>query len=200
MYLAADTLKIMSDLLGAGRQMTVLKPANVYRITGFTLVEVVVVLLLLGILSSVAIPRFLDLKRDALLGTLKGIEGALHSTTGIYQPIAAIKGVKTGNVLINGASVQYHSGFPDGHWNNTFRYILDISTDSGYTSANTRCTQYRLCGVGMRASIPTVAGTMGGRGIIIWPEGYRINERCFAYYYNRHDGNYPMIGLVDTGC
>lgn len=180
--------------------MTVFKPANAYRIDGFTLVEVIVVLLLVGVLSSIAIPRFLDLRRDALIGTLKGIEGALHSTTGIYQPIAAIKGVKTGSVPINGANVQFHSGFPDGHWDNTFRHILQISTASGYTRANTRCTQYRLCGVGMRATIPTVARTNGGRGVIIWPEGYRINERCFVYYYNRHDGSYPLIGLVDRGC
>jgi len=96
--------------------------------------------------------------------------------------------------------VQLHSGFPEGHWNNTFRHILDISTRSGYTRANVRCTQYRLCVVGNRRSIPAVAGTTGGRGVTIWPEGYRISERCFAYYYNRHDGSYPMIGLVDTGC
>ena len=180
--------------------MIVPSPANVFRNKGFTLVEIVVVLLLVGIISSIAIPRFLDLKHDALLGTLKGIEGTLHSTTGIYQPLAAIKGVETGNILINGASVQFNSGFPDGHWNNTFRYILNISTSSGYTRAGDRCEQYQLCGVGMRTSIPTVAGTTGGRGVIIWPEGYRINERCFAYYYNRHDGSYPKIGLVDSGC
>ncbi|NND92662.1 MAG: prepilin-type N-terminal cleavage/methylation domain-containing protein [Granulosicoccus sp.] len=180
--------------------MAVLDPTNGYRAKGFTLIEVVVVLLLLGILSSIAIPRFLDLRQDALLGTLKGIEGALHSTTGIYQPLAAVKGVKTGSLLINGANVQFHSGFPDGHWNNAFRYILDISADSGYTGANARCTDYRLCGVGMRAAIPTVAGTTGGRGVIIWPEGYRISQRCFVYYYNRHDGSYPLIGRVDSGC
>lgn len=177
-----------------------LKLANAYKSNGFTLVEIVVVLLLVGLISSVAIPRFVDLKRDALIGTLKGIEGALYSTTGIYQPLAAIKGVKTGHVLINGASVQFNSGFPDGHWNNAFRYILDVSTDSGYTNANTRCSQFRLCGVGMRPFIPTVADTTGGRGVIIWPEGYRIDEKCFAYYYNRHDGSYPLIGVVDTGC
>lgn len=180
--------------------MIVLKPENGYRIRGFTLIEIVVVLLLIGIILSIAIPRFLNLRQDALLGTLKGIEGALHSTTGIYQPLAAIKGIKTGDLQINGVSVQFHSGFPDGHWNNTFRYILDISTSSGYTRAGARCTKYRLCGVGNRTSIPTVTGTIGGRGVMMWPEGYRINERCFAYYYNRHDGSYPMIGLVDTGC
>ena len=170
------------------------------RSRGFTLVEVVIVILLLGILASIAIPRFVDLRKDAVLATLKSIKGTLHSTTEIYQPVAAIRGVRTGNLVINGSNVQFHSGFPEGHWNNTFRHILDISTRSGYTRANQRCTGYRLCGVGNRRSIPAVPGTTGGRGVIIWPEGYRINERCFAYYYNRHDGSYPLIGVVDAGC
>lgn len=180
--------------------MTAIKPTGIVRTNGFTLVELVIVLLIIGLVSAVAIPRFINLKRDAVMSTLKGIEGSMHSTTGIYQPIAAMKGVKTGNILINGKHVQFNSGYPDGHWNNAWRYILDSSTSGGYTRANLRCENYRLCGVGMRSSIPTVAGTSGGRGVIIWPEGYQIADRCFAYYYNRHDGNYPLIGRVDTGC
>jgi MSHA pilin protein MshA len=181
-------------------QIAARKTASGCRIEGFTLVEVVIVLLVLGILASIAIPRFVDLRRDALLGTLKGIEGTLHSTMAIYQPLAVIRGVQTGNLMVNGNNVLFHSGFPEGHWNRAFRYILDISTKSRNTGAGARCAQNLLCGVGMRTSIPTVAGTTGGRGVIIWPEGFRISERCFAYYYNRHDGSYPEIGVVDTGC
>jgi prepilin-type N-terminal cleavage/methylation domain-containing protein len=180
--------------------MEVLRTAPGSRARGFTLIEFVIVLLVLGILASIAIPGFVDLQRDARLATLKEIKGALHSTTGIYQPLAAIRGVKTGNLQINGSNVLFHSGFPEGHWNKTFRYILDLSANSRNTPAGSRCSQFRLCGVGNRPSIPTVAGTTGGRGVIIWPEGYLISERCFAYYYNRHDGSYPMIGAVDTGC
>lgn len=180
--------------------MAVRKTAPGCRTQGFTLVEVVFVLLVLGILASMAIPRFVDLRRDALIGTLKGIEGALHSTMVIYQPLAAIRGVKTGNLPVNGENVEFHSGYPEGEWNKAFRYILDISTQSSHTGAGALCTQERLCGVGNRPSIPTVAGTTGGRGVIIWPEGFRISEGCFAYYYNHHDGSYPTIGVVDTGC
>jgi MSHA pilin protein MshA len=180
--------------------MAASKTAPGCRVQGFTLVEVIIVLLVLGILASIAIPGFVDLKKDATLGSLDAIEGALHSTMSIYQPLAAIRGVKTGNLAVNGENVRFHSGFPEGHWNQAFRYILDISTKSRNTGAGARCTQYRLCGVGNRTSIPTIAGTTGGRGVIIWPEGYRIRERCFAYYYNHHDGSYPAIGVVDTGC
>ncbi|MGB5259421.1 MAG: prepilin-type N-terminal cleavage/methylation domain-containing protein [Gammaproteobacteria bacterium] len=181
-------------------QMMLQKTSPACKVQGFTLVEVVLVLLILGILASIAIPKFVDLQRDARLASMQAVKGALSSTTVIYQPLAAIRGVKTGNLPVNGKNVMFHSGFPEGHWNNAFRYILDISAKSGFTAAGARCTQYRLCGVGNRPSIPAVAGTTGGRGIIIWPEGFRISERCFAYYYNRHDGSFPMIGVIDTGC
>jgi len=180
--------------------MTTIRSKYIYKNKGFTLVEIVMVLLVLGILSSIAIPKFIDLKRDSQRAVLKGIVGTLRSTTAIYQPLAAIKGVENGSLRIDGVNVQFRSGYPYGHWNSTFRHILGISTKSSFTNANDRCSGNSLCGVGLRTSIPTVAGTTGGRGIIIWPEGYRINERCFSYYYNRNDGTYPLIGFVDQGC
>ncbi len=182
------------------RQGTDRRKAIDDRQGGFSLVEFVLVLVILGILASIAIPRFIDLRQDAVISSLKSVKGSLHSTVNIYQPLAALRGVQTGNLLVNGVNVRFHSGYPEGHWNNTFRHILDITSRSGFTNANARCSGYRLCGVGNRRSIPTVAGTNGGRGVIIWPEGFRISERCFAYYYNRHDGSYPMIGMVDSGC
>lgn len=168
--------------------------------SGFTLVEVVIVLVVLGILGSIAIPRFIDLQRQSRLVALQSIEGTLYSTTGIYRSYAGIQGVETGNIQVNGTSVKVHSGYPEGLWNGTFRYILDISAKSSYTSANARCANYPLCGVGNRSSIYSVAGTSGGRGVIIWPDGFRIRDKCFAYYYNPHNGNEPMIGVVDSGC
>ncbi|MDX1696959.1 MAG: prepilin-type N-terminal cleavage/methylation domain-containing protein [Thiohalobacterales bacterium] len=182
------------------RHGTFCTTATAYRVQGFSLVEFVLVLVILGILASIAIPRFIELREDAVISSLKSVKGALHSTVNIYQPLAALRGVQTGNLLVNGANVSFHSGYPEGHWNNTFRHILDISSRSGFTSFNARCSGYRLCGVGNRPTIPTVPGTNGGRGVIIWPEGFRISERCFVYYYNRHDGSYPVIGMVDSGC
>jgi len=67
--------------------------------TGFTLIEIVMVIVIIGILAAVAIPRFVDLKSDAYRATAQGFAGALNSANSINVVGCAAKaGVVTANV------------------------------------------------------------------------------------------------------
>ncbi|EGQ9105856.1 prepilin-type N-terminal cleavage/methylation domain-containing protein [Vibrio cholerae] len=60
---------------------------------GFTLIELVVVIVILGILAVTAAPRFLNLQGDAREASLQGLKGAIDGAAGIVYGKAAVSGL-----------------------------------------------------------------------------------------------------------
>jgi len=73
---------------------------------GFTLIELVVVIVILGLLAATALPKFIDVTTDARTASLKGVAGGLRSAASLARSQYVLNGSKTATtVLMDGQSV-----------------------------------------------------------------------------------------------
>lgn len=140
---------------------------------GFTLIELIMVIVILGVLSAFALPRFADLGGEARKASIQGLAGSLKAASNIAHAKWLVGGSTGTTVDLEGAT--------------------GVTLINGYPTAD-------AAGISTATQVDAAFVASGGGATATSAIVYTLQTNCTVTYTAAAANAVPTIAVVDSGC